>query len=122
MISVAAATLIATVYPIGVLVIAVESRTNRPLSNPRVLLRVLNVIFGFVQVAAVTGAMLSTAFCVNAVILDKVIEGTAGVIVVASGFGLQLVATGVLINLVYEKIGLIRWIERRSVKRPDPAE
>jgi hypothetical protein len=120
MINLDAAALIATVYPIGILVIAVEARatSGRPASSRSE--RILRVLLGVVQVVTLVGAIGSTAACVNAVVLGNPLEGFTAWLVIASGVGLELVASFVLLWLVYEKVGLIGWVEnaaKRAARR-----
>jgi len=107
MISVNAATLLATILPIGILIIAVEARAL-PATSPRYrwsgkVATVLRVL----QLLIIINAMSVVVTCITTVVNNTSLKGGHATYVLVSSYALYLVVVIVVIGLVFERLGFL---------------
>lgn len=101
-ISQAGAALIATVYPIGLLIVAVNRRDVKPGNRPRGWILKVRVIVETIRNIAVIGAVVSVIACVFAVSMDFPIRNPFYVLGVAlSGIVIGVSSLSVLQDLAF---------------------
>lgn len=90
-ISLNGAALIATVYPVGILILTFEIRALLRMLGAEILKRLwLQMIFALVVSSVVATAIASTYLCVNAVSSNVALGGTAADFIFVTGLALGL--------------------------------
>lgn len=118
MINVEGAALIAQVYPVGVVLLVLESGRLRPRKPIDTTFRAVRFAFmGFVQMAALIGALVSVALSVIAVVEERPLQVWETIVVVLSGLALFAFSVNfageVLVDTVYAKLETSPWADER---------
>ena len=118
MITQTGAALIATVYPIGLLVVAVNRGELKPAPFPQGWKRWIRTIVETIQGLAIIGAVVSVMGCVAAVSLDQPISNGSYVFwITVSGVVLGVSAMSVLQSLAFKAALGVRSRERTRPRK-----
>jgi hypothetical protein len=109
MISIQGASLIATLYPIALLVIGVESRGLPNLVPPYRWAIYASRVAAVLVLIAVWVSIASIVVCVVAVASGKPISGATATFVAVSGYLLASAAAGIMLVLVEDRLGILDW-------------
>lgn len=117
MISHEAAGLLATLYPVGLLIIGIEVRQTPRLVATALSGRILLLVGGAWLLAAILAGMSAVARCVNAVASGVELTGGDAIMVAVAGWLIYIAVAALFVLNLFDHLGFMDWAYARHSPR-----